>query len=125
MAIPASFSLADAKPTPVTHVFTTIFNPEGGLVAATDAPADLRYTLNLYVGNHRSGAEQRNLVTKVPVIQVVDGVSRRMGYDMVSTLLTTSDYSTVQHRKDALKIHENALANAVLRGAMENMTKIY
>lgn len=122
---PTSIALADGEPTPVTHTFTTIQNPEGGLVAATDAQLELREMLHFYPETLKSGAEKRTYVIKVPVVETINGVPTRTGEDTITVNLVSSPRSSTQRRKNLRVMASNLLSKAEVVATMDGNQRFF
>lgn len=125
MAIPATIVLADAEATPVNHTFTPVQDgPVAKFVNSTGATLlSGQETLAVEVHRPKTDAAQgeARVVTWDPVEGNVDGQMKVLRGLSATTTFKFPPGTTIQERKNLRKMHANALANADILSAIENM----
>jgi len=126
MTMPTSISLSDAAATPVAHVFTPIQNgAESKWVNATGATTIAgQETLAVEVQRAKTDAAQHKarVVLWDPFEVTVDSQTKVAHGNSIAVNITFAPGSTLQDKKDILKMMANALTNADIVSAVTNVT---
>lgn len=126
MAIPATIVLADKESTPVNHTFAPVQDgPIAQFVNGAGASTVTgQESLQVEILRPKTDAamSQARVVLWDPVEGVVDGQTKVIRGMSAVTTFKFPPGTTLQERKNLVKMHTNALANADIVGAIENMT---
>lgn len=129
MSAIANITLADGQATPVSKTFEVVTAQSGQDVPARWAEK----TAGVYAGFIQLTALVRRTTNKSTKVQVKvalpklssDGLNSLVHTGYASVELTLPDTMSVQERKDLSRYIANALDNAIIRDAIENMSPAY
>lgn len=124
-----ALSILDNKGTPVAHVFTPA-SSLGTLTKYTNNAASIpagRETLSLEMASPVSATAAYRLKLKYtfPTVAVVNTVDTVVRQSSAEVTINYSQSSTLQERKDAMRIVANSLLNASIMAVGDNLETIY
>jgi hypothetical protein len=126
MTMPSSISLADARPTPVSHVFSPIQDgPEAKFANAVGSTIiSSQETLAVEVVRPKTDAAQQTarVVIWDPVEGTVDGQAVVLRGLSATASFKFPPGSTLAEKEDIVKMMANALLNADIKSAIANGT---
>jgi hypothetical protein len=128
MTMPTSISLADARPTPVTHVFLPIQDgPEAKFANAVGATIiSAQETLAVEIVRPKTDAAQQTarVVIWDPVEGSVNGQQAVLRGSSASCSFKFPPGATLAEKEDIVKMMANALINADIKSAVTNGTPL-
>lgn len=126
MAIPATIVLADAETVPVNHTFTPIQDGENAKFVNGTGSTILssQETLAVEIVRPKTDAAQAQarVVIWDPVEGTVDGQQKVLRGSSAAVSFKFAPGTTLQEKKNIVKMMANALVNADIVGAITNGT---
>nr|UJQ85330.1 MAG: hypothetical protein 2 [Leviviridae sp.] len=124
-----TISILDNKGTPVAHVFTPQ-NVSGAIAKFTNTAASIpagRETLSVELATPVSATAAYRLKMKYvfPTIAAVNSVDTVVRTSSADLVINFSQSSTLQERKDTMRIVANSLLNASVMSVGDNLETIY